>query len=458
MIPHPDWRVLHGWGGTAPAGARLVRTGTPEAVRTALVTAERRRVIARGLGRSYGDAAQVAGGDVLALAALTGAVRLDAEAGTVTAPSGARLGALLRLLMPRGWMLPVLPGTAHVTVGGAIAADVHGKSHHRDGSFGAHVNSLTLLTPDGTAHHLSRSEDAEAFHTTLGGMGLTGVVTEATLRLERIASTYVVARAQVTTDLDGTMHALASADAAHRWSVAWLDLTGGCASLGRGIVEHADPAPLEVLPPRALARPLAPRRARQLGVPPLPVSVVNRVTVRALNEARYALAQRAPNASIRHIEAYLFPLDVLDAWPRLYGPHGFLQYQFIVPFGAEATLHEVVRRVAAGPVPVALAVLKRFGASEGGPLSFPQRGWTLTLDLPAARPEVLGPLLDGCDDLVAAAGGRIYLAKDARMRADVVPAMYPRLAEWQAVRNRLDPEGRMTSDLDRRLNLSGRHG
>jgi decaprenylphospho-beta-D-ribofuranose 2-oxidase len=458
VIPHPDWRVLHGWGGTAPAGARLLRTGTPEAVRAALTAPGRRGVIARGLGRSYGDAAQVAGGDVLALTALTGAVRLDAEAGTVTAPSGARLGALLRLLMPRGWMLPVLPGTAHVTVGGAIAADVHGKSHHRDGSFGAHVDSLTLLTPDGTAHRLSRSEDPEAFHATLGGMGLTGVVTEATLRLERVASAYVVARVQVTTDLDGTMHALASADAAHRWSVAWLDLAGGSASLGRGVVEHADPAPLEVLPPRALARPLAPRRDRRIIAPTLPVSVVNRATVRALNETRYALAQRAPNASIRHIEAYLFPLDTVAAWPRLYGPRGFLQYQFAVPFGAEATLREIVRRIVAGPVPVALAVLKRLGTSEGGPLSFPPPGWTLALDLHAARPEVLGPLLDGCDDLVAAAGGRVYLAKDARMRAAVLPAMYPRLAEWRATRDRLDPEGRMTSDLDRRLNLTGRHG
>ncbi|MDO9446214.1 MAG: FAD-binding oxidoreductase, partial [Dehalococcoidia bacterium] len=364
MIPHPDWRVLHGWGGTTPAGVRLLRTSTPEAVRAALTAPERRGVIARGLGRSYGDAAQVAGGDVLALTALTGTVRLDADTGTVTAPSGARLGALLRLLMPRGWMLPVLPGTAHVTVGGAIAADIHGKSHHRDGSFGAHVDSLTLLTPDGTTHHLSRTEDPQAFHATLGGMGLTGVVIEATLRLERVASAYVVARTEVATDLDGTMHALAAADAAHRWSVAWLDLAGG-ASLGRGIVEHADPAPLEVLPPGALARPLAPRRARQLGVPPLSVSVVNRATMRALNEARYALAQRAPNASFRHIESYLFPLDMLDAWPRLYGPRGFLQYQFVVPFGAGATLREVARRIAGGPVPVALAVLKRLGASEG---------------------------------------------------------------------------------------------
>jgi len=447
---------MHGWGGTAPVGARLVRTPTPEAVRAALIAAGHRGVIARGLGRAYGDAAQVAGGEVLALTALTGTVRLDADAGTVTAPSGARLGALLRLLMPRGWMLPVLPGTAHVTVGGAIAADIHGKSHHRDGSFSAHVDSLTLLTPDGATHHLSRAEDPAAFHATLGGMGLTGVVTEATLRLERIASAYVVARTEVTTNLDGTMHALAAADAAHRWSVAWLDLAGS-ASPGRGVVEHADPAPLEVLRPRALARPLAPRRARQLGVPPLPVSVVNRATVRAFNEARYALTQRAPNASIRHIEAYLFPLDMLDAWPRLYGPSGFLQYQFAVPLGAEATLREVVRRIVAGPVPVALAVLKRLGASEGGPLSFPLPGWTLALDLPAARPEVLGPLLDGCDDLVAAASGRVYLAKDARMRADVVPAMYPRLGGWRAVRDRLDAEGRMTSDLDRRLNLSGRH-
>ncbi|GMU39928.1 MAG: oxidoreductase [Chloroflexota bacterium] len=457
MIPDPRWHVLTGWGGTAPAGARLVPIDGPEAVRRALLDARARGVIARGLGRAYGDAAQVAGGTVVAMPGLGGAVRLDPAAGTVTTPAGARLGALLRLLLPRGWMLPVLPGTAHVTVGGAIAADVHGKDHHRTGSFGAHVEALTLLTPDGEARTLSRHADAEAFHATLGGMGLTGVVTEATLRLERVATAYAHTTMVRTRDLDSTMAALGEADARHRWSVAWVDLARGGAAFARGVVEAGDPASLEALPPRALARPLLARGPRPLRMPPLPVSAVSTPAVRAFNEARFALAGRATPEAVRPLEAFLFPLDRLAAWPRLYGPRGFIQYQFVLPFGAERTLHEVARRIAAGPMPVALAVLKRLGDGDGAPIGFPMAGWTLALDLPAVRDPGLAALLDRCDDLVAEAGGRVYLAKDARMRAEVVPAMYPRLSEWRAVRDRLDPERRMTSDLDRRLNLSGRH-
>ncbi len=457
MIPDPRWRVLTGWGGTAPSGARLLGVDSPEGARRALLDAGAGGVIARGLGRAYGDAAQVAGGEVIAMAGAGGAVRLDPAGGTVTAPAGARLGALLRLLLPRGWMLPVLPGTAHVTAGGAIAADVHGKDHHRTGSFGAHVQAITLITPDGEVHTLSPVADPEAFRATLGGMGLTGIVTEATLRLERVATAHARTTTARTGDLDATMAALTEADARHRWSVAWVDLAQRGAGFGRGVVEAGDPAPLEALPPRALTRPLLARGPRPLRVPPLPVPAVSAPTVRAFNETRFALAGRAPSEVVRPLEAFLFPLDRLAAWPRLYGPRGFVQYQFVVPFGAEATLHEVARRIAAGPVPVALAVLKRLGGGDGATIGFPMPGWTLALDLPAFRDPGFAALLDGCDDLVAAAGGRVYLAKDARMRAEVLPAMYARLAEWRAVRDRLDPTGRMTSDLDRRLNLSGRH-
>lgn len=457
MIPDPRWRVLTGWGGTSPSGARLQPVADAEGARRALMDAGRRGVIARGLGRAYGDAAQAGGGDVIALAGMGGQVRLDPGSGTVTAPGGARLGALLRLLVARGWLLPVLPGTAHVTVGGAVAADVHGKDHHRTGSFGAHVEAMTLLTPDGETRAISTEADAGAFRATLGGMGLTGIVTGATLRLERVATAYAHTTAARTSDLDATMAALAEADARHRWSVAWLDVARRGADFGRGVVEAGDPAPLEALPPHALARPLRARGPRPVRVPPLPASAVSALTVGAFNEARYALAGRGARESVRPLEAFLFPLDRLAAWPRLYGPHGFIQYQFVVPLGAEDTLREVARRIAAGPVPVALAVLKRLGEGDGATIGFSMPGWTLALDLPAFRDAGFAALLDRCDDLVAAAGGRVYLAKDARMRAEVLPAMYPRLAEWRAVRDRLDPEGRMTSDLDRRVNLSGRH-
>ncbi len=461
MNPDPRRRILHGWGRTAPSAATVWPAVTAEAARARLLAAGRRGALARGLGRAYGDAAQNGGGDVLDLAAFAPPrqrARLHADEATVTAPAGMSLGALLRLLLPRGWTLPVLPGTAHVSVGGAIAADVHGKSHHRDGAIGRHVVAITLLTPDGVTHRLSPEREAEAFWATLGGMGLTGVVLDATLRLERASSASVVSRTVTTRDIEDTMAALAAADASHRWSVAWLDLASCGPNLGRGIVEAAEAATPEQLPERARRRPFATGGGMPtISAPPLPVSAVTRASVRAFNAANLALAARSPGERVRPLEAFLFPLDRLGHWPRLYGPRGLVQYQFAVPTGAERTLVEVARRVAAGRTPIALAVLKRFGEADAAPLSFPLPGWTLALDLPAGDPEALAPLLDGCDELVAAAGGRIYLAKDSRMRADLLPAMLPRLDEWRAVRDRLDPEGRMTSDLDRRLDLSGRH-
>jgi decaprenylphospho-beta-D-ribofuranose 2-oxidase len=445
--------LLTGWGRTAPtAPARIARPGDESEVAELLAAAPARGVIARGLGRSYGDAAQAAGGTVLDMTGLSGVVDIDERARTVDALAGTSLDALMRALLPRGLFVPVTPGTRQVTLGGAIACDVHGKNHHRDGSLGAHVAALTLATPGGVLE-LSPGTDAEAFDATVGGMGLTGVVTRARLRLRPVATSRIRVDTDRAGDLDELL-ALMASDDAYRYSVAWIDGLARGARLGRGVLtrgDHAEPGELDA---RAGRDPLAfaPR-----GGPPAPPwapgALLNRTSMAAFNALWFHRAPRRERGRIQPLAAFFHPLDGISGWNRLYGPSGLVQYQSVVPLGAEDVLRAQLERLSAAGAASFLGVLKRFGPGGSGHLSFPREGWTLALDVPAAAPG-LGPLLDGLDELVAAAGGRVYLAKDGRLRPELVEAMYPRLDAWRAERGRLDPDGVLRSDLDRRLGLT----
>jgi decaprenylphospho-beta-D-ribofuranose 2-oxidase len=402
-----------------------------------------RGVVARGLGRAYGDAAQNAGGVVLDMTGLSGDARLDRAHGTVTVAAGTSLDALLRALVPAGWFVGVTPGTRFVTVGGAIASDVHGKNHHVDGGFGRWVERFTLASPSGV-HEVEPGTDL--FWATLGGMGLTGVVTRATLRLLPVQTATMRVRTDRTPDLDGALALLSGQD---RYSVAWVDLLAQGAATGRAVVLRGEHAEAHEVPGRD---PLAwPTAGPRLPAPRwAPSGLLNRATVRAFNEAWYRAAPRSREA-LQPAPAFFHPLDGVAGWNRLYGSRGFLQYQLVVPTGAEDVLRRVVGRLSAAQVPSFLTVLKRLGAGGGG-LSFPVPGWTLALDLPSGVPD-LARLLDDLDAEVAAAGGRVYLSKDARLRPDVLATMYPDLARWQAVQAGVDPHGVMRSDLSRRLPL-----
>lgn len=311
-------RRLTGWGRTVPSVAHVARPGSPEALETLVATASARGATARGLGRAYGDAAQNGGGIVLDCTALDGIGAIDVGAGgaTITVGGGTSLEAILRAVLPAGWCLPVLPGTRHVTVGGAIAADVHGKNHHRVGAFSAHVEAFTLHAATGERRTVTRASDPVLFEATTGGMGLTGVIIDATLCLVPIETRLMRVTTMHTADLDATMRALADADGGHAYSVAWLDLASG---RGRGMVGAADHATRADAPDASLE---AAPRALRLTTPPLPVSVVNRATVRVFNEAWFR--RPVPREALQPIESYLAPLDALDAWPRLYGPGGLL--------------------------------------------------------------------------------------------------------------------------------------
>ncbi|HEV2428144.1 MAG TPA: FAD-binding oxidoreductase [Acidimicrobiales bacterium] len=437
---------LSGWGRTAPGAASVVAPADEDEVAEALTTGP---VLARGLGRSYGDAAQVSGGVVLDTRGLTGIGEVAAD-GTVEVGAGDSYDDLLARCVPEGWFVPVTPGTRQVTFGGAIAADVHGKNHHVDGALGAHVTSLRLVTPTG-AVTVGPDADPDLFWSTVGGMGLTGVVTRLTLRLIPIETDRVLVDTERFGDLDSVMAAMTEGDHRYRYSVAWVDCMTSGAHLGRAILTRAVHARADQVDDPALAPP----RGARLRVPiDAPSGLLNSLTVRAFNELWYRAAPKKEVAEPQALATFFHPLDGVRDWNRLYGRRGFVQYQFCVPDAARDAVRGAIERLSGARVPGFLAVLKRFGEGDPGPLSFPSPGWTLALDLPVG-PARLPGVLDDLDELVLTAGGRIYFAKDARLDPGKVAAMYPRLGEFRKVKARVDPEGRITSDLARRLGLTG---
>ena len=443
---------ITGWGRTTtevltaarPAtrdeiGAALERLGTP--------------AIARGLGRSYGDAAQAPGGVVIT-EGLDHLISFDPATGILETETGISLGELIDLFVPRGWMPPVIPGTRHVTVGGAIASDIHGKNHHRDGSFGTHVLGFELLLPTGE-HRTVTPTDGSLFAATVGGMGLTGVIVAARLQMTAVETSYVSTVYERTRDLDGTLAALTARDDEHKYSVAWIDTLAGGSQMGRAVCMWGDPLSFAELPPRLkpLARSSLP--GPRMTVPiDAPGWLLGPLSVRLFNDAYYR-THGSHDARPAHIAPFFFPLDAVTRWNRMYGPRGFYQHQTVVPAGERSlvAIHRMLEVLANARVPGFLAVLKRLGDWRGGPLSFPMPGWTLAVDIPA-RGEHVNEVARSLDRLALEAGGRVYLTKDALLDPSTFRAMYPRAAEIDLVRETIDPTGRMGSRLSTRVGLT----
>jgi decaprenylphospho-beta-D-ribofuranose 2-oxidase len=444
-------RALSGWGRTASSTARVLTDPTPASIQQAVRDAGERGVIARGLGRSYGDPAQNAGGLVIDMTGLNRIHSIDAGSGLATVDAGISLDALMRAALPLGLWVPVLPGTRQVTVGGAIAADIHGKNHHSAGTFSNHLRALDLVTADGSITTLTPED--ELFWTTVGGMGLTGIIVRATIALTPVESAYFVVDTDRTADLDELLTLLTDgSDDHYDYSAAWFDAISTGAKLGRAVLTRGSIARRDQLPAKLRRAPLTFDAPQLLTAPKaLPNGLANKATFLALSEAWYRKAPKRRRGEIQNLTSFYHPLDMIGEWNRVYGPRGFLQYQFVVPFGAEDTFRRIVEQIARSGHVSFLNVLKRFGDAGPAPLSFPHPGWTITVDFPIRRG--LAELCDRLDEQVLDAGGRLYLAKESRTSAAALHRMYPRIDEWRKVRAAADPAGVFASDLSRRLEL-----
>lgn len=447
-------RLLTGWGRTAASVATVVSPTDTESQQEVVRSVDANGVVARGLGRGYGDCAQNAGGTVIDGPSRAGVLSVDLDRHIVTALAGTTLDSLMGWFVPKGMFVPVTPGTRQVTVGGAIAADIHGKNHHVKGSFGSHVISLRLVDGSGEVRDIHQDRDPEIFWATVGGMGLTGIIIDATIQMQPIESSAIVVDTDRTANLDEVMSLMIEGDADYDYSVAWIDLIATGASMGRSILDRGRFAT------RAEATaagwgggdPLRYNQHDLVSVPDIfPSGLLNPLTIRAFNELWYRKAPAQRRDHLMSIEAFFHPLDMVGDWNRIYGPRGFLQWQCVVPDEATELMRSMVQQLSSAGTSSFLAVLKRMGPQNAGYLSFPSSGWTLALDLPVAPG--LERLLDRLDDQVLDAGGRLYLAKDSRMRPELIPAMYPRIDEWREIRDGLDPDRRFRSDLARRLDL-----
>jgi FAD/FMN-containing dehydrogenase len=404
------------------------------AQRSAALPAGDGSLLAYGNGRSYGDVCLNSGGTLLRTRGLDRFIAFDAEHGVLTCEAGVLLADILDVFVPRGWFLPVTPGTRFVTVGGAIANDVHGKNHHGAGTFGRHVRRFELLRSDGSRRICAPSENAEWFAATIGGLGLTGLITWAEIDLKRIAGPAVAAENTRFNGLDEFFTLNAAAEAQHEYTVAWIDCL---AATPRGIFMAGDHAPsgaaASAPPSKPLSLPLTP-----------PMSPINGLSLRAFNFAYYH--RPLPAKAVMHYAPYFYPLDGILHWNRLYGRRGFYQYQCVLPPAAREALAEILRSIVGSGQGSFLAVLKTFGdVPSPGMLSFPMPGMTLALDFPNRGAATLG-LFERLDAIVGTAGGRLYPAKDARMSGEFFRRGYPRLGEFSTF---IDPK--FASDFSRRV-------
>lgn len=451
-------KTLTGWSRTAPSRATVVsgeEVARDDALAETLAGAGERGVVARGLGRSYGDTAQNAGGLVLDMTARDRIHAVDAESGLVDVDAGVSLDRLMKVVLPFGLWVPVLPGTRQVTVGGAIANDIHGKNHHTAGTFGRHVVSMELMLASGEIRHLEpEGPESELFWATVAGIGLTGVILRATIRCKHTESSYFVADYDRTANIDETFELFKNgSDDTYEYSMAWCDTISTGDKLGRAVFSRGSLARRDELPAKLAGEPLRFDAPQLLDFPDLfPNGLANKVTFSVIGELWYRKAPKSARGKVENITAFYHMLDMFGNWNRAYGNNGFLQYQFTLPFSEEPEFRGIIDTVAHSGHVSFLNVLKRFGEASPAPLSFPSAGWNLALDFPIV--DGLGTFCRQLDERILALGGRLYTAKDSRTDPATFAAMYPRLDEWRKVRDAADPDGVFASDMSRRLQLT----
>lgn len=446
-------RQLSGWGRTAPSVAEVLSTPDVDEIAKAVSQAGPRGVLARGLGRSYGDNAQNGGGLVIDMPALNRIHSISADEATVDVDAGVNLDQLMKAALPFGLWVPVLPGTRQVTVGGAIACDIHGKNHHSAGSFGNHVRSMDLLTADGQIRHLTPDgENAALFWATVGGNGLTGIILRATVAMTPTETAYFIADGDVTASLDETIaiHSDGS-EANYTYSSAWFDAISVPPKLGRAAISRGSLAKLDQLPEKLQRDPLKFDAPQLLTLPDVfPNGLANKYTFGPIGELWYRKSGTY-RGKVQNLTQFYHPLDMFGEWNRAYGPAGFLQYQFVVPTEAVDEFKTIITDIQGSGHYSFLNVFKLFGPGNQAPLSFPIPGWNVCVDFPIKAG--LNEFVTELDRRVLQFGGRLYTAKDSRTTAETFHAMYPRIDEWIAVRRSVDPDGVFASDMARRLEL-----
>ncbi|MHC2849456.1 decaprenylphospho-beta-D-ribofuranose 2-oxidase [Corynebacterium mucifaciens] len=460
-------RSLYGWGRTAPSTAQVLSTADVDTIAQAvkqvadenseLPEHKRRGVIARGMGRSYGDPAQNGGGLVVDMTPLNRIHSIDPDTGIVDVDAGVTLDQLMKAALPFGLWVPVLPGTRQVTIGGAIGPDIHGKNHHSAGSFGNHVLSMELLVADGRVLHLEpNGENAELFWATVGGMGLTGIILRARIQMTFTETAYFIADTDRTDTLDETiaLHSDGS-EVNYTYSSAWFDAISAPPKTGRSTISRGSLATLDQLKefaPKLAKDPLKFNAPQLMTVPDIfPSWTMNKLSLMAIGEAYYLMGKPSRN-DVKNLTQFYQPLDLIGEWNRGYGKAGFLQYQFVVPTDAVEPFKDIIYDIQASGHYTALNVFKLFGEGNRAPLSYPMKGWNVCVDFPI-RPG-LNEFLDRLDDQVMQFGGRLYLAKESRTSAEKFHAMYPELPNWLETRRSIDPTGVFASDMSRRLELN----
>ena len=458
---------LYGWGRTAPSTAQVLSTADVDTIAQAvkqvadenseLPEHKRRGVIARGMGRSYGDPAQNGGGLVVDMTPLNRIHSIDPDSGIVDVDGGVTLDQLMKAALPYGLWVPVLPGTRQVTIGGAIGPDIHGKNHHSAGSFGNHVLSMELLVADGRVLHLEPTgETAELFWATVGGMGLTGIILRARIQMTFTETAYFIADTDRTDTLDETIAAHSDgSEVNYTYSSAWFDAISAPPKTGRSTISRGSLATLDQLKefaPKLAKDPLKFNAPQLMTVPDIfPSWTMNKLSLMAIGEAYYFMGKPARN-QVLNLTQFYQPLDLIGEWNRGYGSKGFLQYQFVVPTDAVEPFKDIIYDIQASGHYTALNVFKLFGEGNQAPLSYPMKGWNVCVDFPIR--EGLIEFLDRLDVQVMQFGGRLYLAKESRTSAEKFHKMYPELPGWLKTRREIDPTGVFASDMSRRLELN----
>jgi decaprenylphospho-beta-D-ribofuranose 2-oxidase len=446
-------RPISGWGRYPLQICELERPERYADLRSQCTDASSATLIARGQGRSYGDASLNENGRVILTERLDRMLELDTRQGILKAEAGVTLADILPMIVKQGWFLPVTPGTKFVSLGGCVAADVHGKNHHHEGAFSEHVLSLVLIVADGSHLNCSATENADIFWATVGGMGLTGIIAEVTIKLLPIMTSQMMVQHHAAKNLKQLFQMLQDPTLDDQYSVAWIDCLASGNELGRGIAMFAHHAGTSDVPSTT---PLASKHKRSRSLPfNLPAWLLNPLSISLFNKLYYWKEARKKRPFLSDYDSYFYPLDALANWNRMYGKRGFVQYQCVLPeANALEGLTALLKELSASRRSSFLAVLKRFGAQGKGLLSFPMPGYTLALDLPIRNKGLFG-LLDKLDNIVLQHGGRVYLAKDARVSDESFKIMYPRYEEWLKIKNKIDPAQRFSSSLSRRLNITG---